>query len=233
MSLNNRNTRYEYNKNPLVIGTSDSAKYIPVYCHPKCSNPNYIGSTSVLIYHKIQNTTYGNKLSYDDIIICLNDSPWNQTTEGASFKIEDQTHWVGLYKGYICDPMGNILLILTYKSDGEPFERDGIHFDQLLLFISREFLLNPIYKNMYKKIYELFILPLIESNVDVIYTDSDSIENIVFVNAFKVEFNSITELCTHLEIEVPKVVNFIENPIVESDEYADDDYAEVDEDLPF
>jgi len=225
---------------PLTMGSSTSARYIPVYAHRHIfKNPTFVGEDNeVIIFGKLNSLSGGQKLSYDDILTSLTHPGYSNLVR-HKFDVNSVRHSVGVYRGYLCDENKNILMVLTYRGSHEEALIGDINPRHLRLFVSKDFLVNPIYKNLYKRLYTDYILRCIEEDVEVLYLKSEEIEARVFSNQFKVEFNSITELMSHLSTEVAEVFAYVEpvyiTPSLEDEESLVDSYADMSvvDDLPF
>lgn len=235
--------------NPFIIGTTNRNEYYPVYAATHFidriyDNNNYYNGerlmenivNEVSFYKKPTNGAerrYGSLSKYADLIEALTKSVNSDVFE---FTISETSYYLTCNKGYIADIDDNILLILCTKST-TLFDDDGnIIPNNLRLYVSNNFVTNPIYKNVYKKIDSEYIHFCYENDIEVVFTTSEKIQKQVFKNDFEVTFDNLSQLQEHLtsglgdniffnEEEYLIEHNAIEAPVKEQDA----DYEE----LPF
>ena len=219
--------------NPNVIGITDCNEYFPVYVVFSHSmyryNVNNYGESlseqivdDSYLYHKpylLEKGRYADGSQYSDLFRFIDTIDVSSYT----FKFEDEHHFLTCSKGYLADSDGNILMILCTKGFDiftDDINQDVLNNNMTVLFISTELINNPIYKNVYKKLQSEYIQECHEKEVEVIYTTSKKIEERVYGNGFKVEFNSLTELDEHLKGDVGSNLFYVEEimqPIIEDE----------------
>lgn len=135
-----------------------------------------------------------------------------------AFTYERIEHTLNVMKGYIADERGNILLMVTTNSFNliDTTTRD-IKTEHLKVLVSTEFIKNPIYKNVFKKIEKDILRLDYENDIEVVFTTSEKIERI-FTNNFEVQYRTIDELATILETEPGDILNYSFEPEVEDSE---------------
>jgi len=205
--------------NPLVIGTSDKSEYYPVYTILKNSYSSRAGgkylplegiSSNVFLFYKPRNYAelWEGSHRYDDLFggLALSMKP-----KVFKFTFNDISHSLHFNKGYIADKDDNILLVLCTNSL-EVFNEDNeLITENLRLYISTRFIKNEIYKNIYKRIDRDYIHYCYDKGIEVVFTTSEKIEQQVFNNNFKVEFENLTELNEHLNSGVGNNLFFEED----------------------
>lgn len=209
-----------------VIGTTDANAYFPFYTLVDEDENRFESQIlehiigDVYMYYKPEQVSRSWVASgYPEFFRAL-----NTHVEGKlyAFKIGDDTHEVGVGRGYITDTNNKFLLLLTSNSQMRWREMKDTGFKNLRLYLSTEFILNPIYKNLYKKITTEYINEFYEKGIEVLFVHSDEIEKQCFANEFRIEFNNLQELDEHLNSGLG--VALIETRV---------EYATEDDSLPF
>lgn len=206
-----------YNKE--VIGTSCCNSLIPVFTlQDSLNRTSYfyskkIGNTNSYLYYKpsiseIYSTTRRFEESLD--YFCYGYSPLKYR-----FKTGGVDHSVVVTGNSILDEQGDILSILTFKQEFLTSDlnislvedsRGKLNHDALVLIVSTDFTINPIYKNLYKKFYKEVIEKAIDKNVDVLLLSKDKIDERLFKNSFKLEIDNINTLNELLNDEIGNIL---------------------------
>ena len=198
MILKNNMSLEKFKDNPFVIGTTDINEYFPVY---NIKN-NYLLGESVIkdifMYHKPLKKSFSD-YTYTQYADLFNFIVGGYINGKCSFKMGDVDFEVNCTRGYMAGEDDNILLLLCTNSKEIFTEDDKLNHKNLKLFVSTKLVKNPIYKNIYKKICSDYINKCYEKDVDVMYTTSEKIEELVYSNNIKIEYDNITELKTHLQ----------------------------------
>lgn len=207
-------SRGEFIPDYFFIGSNTKNKYVPIYAlseighflsHCHASEDGEIISflhfdSENFIYYKPAKTDFvvSDIGTYDNLFSALTS---NLTPGTFNFKFDDNEHEIIALKGYIQDVYGNPLLVLsscTKEVFLEPLHEDIPDYNKLKLFVSTEFITNPIYKNVYRKLYNNYIEEAITKTVRVEYCSSEEIIEELYKNDLSIDFNSITELKAHL-----------------------------------
>lgn len=206
-----------YNKE--VIGTTCCNSLIPVFTLQDSLNrttffySKKIENTNSYLYYKpsiSQVNTASRK--FDDFLyyFCHGYSPLR-----FRFKVGGEDNSVVITGNSVLDEQGNILSILTYKQEFLTSDlnvsliedsRGNLNYNALVLIVSTEFTINPIYKNLYKKFYKEVIEMAIVKNVDVLLVSKDKIDEKLFKNSFKIEINNINTLNELLNDEIGNIL---------------------------
>lgn len=206
-----------YNKE--VIGTTCCNSLIPVFTLQDSLNRNTnfyskkIENTNSYLYYKptiseIHSTTR----RFEDFLdyFCYGYSPLR-----FRFKIGGEDNSVVITGNSVLDEQSNILSILTFKQEFLTSDLDvslikdsrgKLNHNALVLIVSTEFTINPIYKNLYKKFYKEVIEMAIDRNVDVLLLSKSKIDEKLFKNSFKLEFNNINTLNELLNDEIGNIL---------------------------
>lgn len=184
------------------IGSSDVSGYCPFYCFANgiLSRNNLLDivvdednsdKKSGYIWYLPDNTsnlsviTNYSKL-LNSLAVCLHLKKYTYTLTG-------ETHTLKVMKGYIGDEEGNTLLI-TVSNKSKINSIDDIP-NKVKILLNKDFMSNPIYKNVYRKIFSEYIQPALDIGVGLYVTSNEEINEMVFSNSFNTsDFNSITEL---------------------------------------
>lgn len=92
----------------------------------------------------------------------------------------------------------------NYHSEYYPVKKENA--ENMTLFISTEFLMNPVYSVFYKKLEKGYIQEAFKIELPVIFTTSDEIERLHYSNDFKVEFNQINHFENFLQNDIGKIL---------------------------
>lgn len=225
--------------NPFIIGTTDKNEYYPAYAasddllssgytrRRSSERLSELVLNDILLYKKPVNAAinkYGGITKYADLFYCLQ---YSISSDVFEFTVNDVKYYLTCSKGYIADADDNILLLLCTNNEDLFDNRGNLQSKNLKLFVSNKLINNSIYKNIFKKIDSEYIHFCYENDIDVVFTTSEKIQNSVFSNNFKVDYNNLTELNDHLNGGVGSNLFFSEEI------YLNEDVQEVLEDLPF
>ena len=197
----------ENNYRTIITGTSDCNEYIPVYA---------ISSHKLLIF-KDSNTKvmeynmptrdiqgYNYVRTYSDLILKIKDA---RNPCKYNFKVAGVNHNLNVDRGIVYDNDGNVLLCLAINRDylfnvDPDVLKTNPDYTQFVVFISN-LLDEPIYKNIKKKLNELYIDVAKQVGLDIVTTSR--INNWLFKNNVKpLKFKTVIQMNKHLKEEVPK-----------------------------
>lgn len=190
-----------------IIAVSDINDYVPFYV----GDSYELVTNDVYLYNKPERNVNGRSVkTYPSLLSYLKQSISMRVFKYTLDGVENKLYFM---QGYIVDESNNILLILTCKDKSAADKHRYTQEDKELfrLYVSTEFLKNPIYKNFYKKIYKDYIDKFLEEDIEVVYTTSDKIHNSVFKDGFEINYNSLTELTELLHTEPAEILNFNED----------------------
>ena len=197
----------EINYRTRITGTSDCNEYIPVYA---ISNHKLLvfkdSNAKVMEYNMPINDiqSYNYVRTYADMIIKIKDA---RNPCKYNFKVAGVNHNLNLDRGMVYDNNGNILMCLAINKDylfslDSEVLKTNPDYTQFVIFISN-LLDDPLYKNIKKKLNELYIDIAKQIGLDIVTTSR--INNWLFKNNTKpLKFKNIIQLNKHLKEEVPK-----------------------------
>ena len=197
----------ENNYRTRITGTSDCNEYIPVYA---ISNHKLLvfkdSNAKVMEYNMPINDIQGYNYvrTYSDLIQRIKDSrgPYRY-----NFKLAGNNHNLNVDRGIVYDNDGNVLLCLAINRDylfnvDPDVLKTNPDYTQFVVFISN-LLDDPTYKNIKKKLNELYIDVAKQVGVDIVTTSR--INNWLFKNNVKpLKFKTVIQMNKHLKEEVPK-----------------------------
>ena len=197
----------ESNYRTRITGTSDCNEYIPVYAISSHTLLTFKDSnTKVMEYNmpisEIQNYNYVR--TYFDLIQRIKDS---RNPCKYNFKVAGVNHNLNLDRGMVYDNNGNVLMCLAINKDylfsvDSEVLKTNPDYTQFVIFISN-LLDDPLYKNIKKKLNELYIDIAKQVGLDIVSTSR--INNWLFKNNTKpLKFKNIIQMNKHLKEEVPK-----------------------------
>lgn len=197
----------EINYRTRITGTSDCNEYIPVYA---ISNHKLLvfkdSNAKVMEYNMPINDIQGYNYvrTYADMIIKIKDA---RNPCKYNFKVAGVDHNLNLDRGMVYDNNGNILMCLAINKDylfslDSEVLKTNPDYTQFVIFISN-LLDDPLYKNIKKKLNELYIDIAKQTGLDIVTTSR--INNWLFKNNTKpLKFKNIIQMNKHLKEEVPK-----------------------------
>ena len=202
-----QNSYNEINYRTTVVGTSDCNEHIPVYA---ISNHKLLvfkdSNARVMEYSMPINDIQGYNYvrTYSDLIIKIKDTinPCKY-----NFKVAGVNHNLNLDRGMVYDNNGNVLMCLAINKDylfsvDSEVLRINPDYTQFVIFVSN-LLDDPLYKNIKKKLNELYIDIAKQVGLDIVSTSR--INNWLFKNNIKpLKFKNIIQMNKHLKEEVPK-----------------------------
>ena len=197
----------ESNYRTIITGTSDCNEYIPVYAISSHTLLTFKDSnTKVMEYNmpisEIQNYNYVR--TYFDLIQRIKDS---RNPCKYNFKVAGVNHNLNLDRGMVYDNNGNVLMCLAINKDyllsvDSRVLKTNPDYTQFVVFISN-LLDDPTYKNIKKKLNELYIDVAKQVGLDIVTTSR--INNWLFKNNVKpLKFKTVIQMNKHLKEEVPK-----------------------------
>lgn len=197
----------ENNYRTRITGTSDCNEYIPVYAISSHTLLTFKDSNvKVMEYNMPINDIQGYNYvrTYSDMIIKIKDA---RNPCKYNFKVAGVNHNLNLDRGMVYDNNGNILMCLAinkdylFSLDSEVLETNP-DYTQFVIFISN-LLDDPLYKNIKKKLNELYIDIAKQVGLDIVTTSR--INNWLFKNNVKpLKFKTVVQMNKHLKEEVPK-----------------------------
>jgi hypothetical protein len=222
----------------FCAGTTSKVPQFPLYARDSSVK---VGEFSYL-YHKPEagDIRQSRPVKYDAFL--------GQLTAGISRAVfaltaaAEETNIVTCLKGFIADTRNRPLLVLTTSTKhcfqySQETGEEELLTDKLRLYVSTEFMSNPIYKNLYKKVYTEYIQECFEAGVEVVFTTSDIIDNLMYQTEFELDYKNLTELSQHLSdpdignalfFDVDAALEEIENP-----QEPEPEFEEIGDDPPF
>ena len=197
----------ENNYRTRITGTSDCNEYIPVYAISSHKLLVFKDSNAkVMEYSMPINDIQGYNYvrTYVDMIIKIKDA---RSPCKYNFKVAGVNHNLNLDRGMVYDNSGNILMCLAINKDylfslDSEVLKINPDYTQFVIFVSN-LLDDPLYKNIKKKLNELYIDIAKQVGLDIVTTSR--INNWLFKNNTKpLKFKNIIQMNKHLKEEVPK-----------------------------
>ena len=197
----------ESNYRTKTIGTSDCNEYIPVYAISSHTLLVFKDSnTRVMEYSMPINDIQGYNYvrTYSDLIIKIK---YATNPCKYNFKVAGVNHNLNLDRGMVYDNNGNVLMCLAINKDylfsvDSEVLKTNPDYTQFVVFISN-LLDDPTYKNIKKKLNELYIDVAKQVGLDIVTTSR--INNWLFKNNVKpLKFKTVIQMNKHLKEEVPK-----------------------------
>lgn len=197
----------ENNYRTRITGTSDCNEYIPVYA---ISNHKLLvfkdSNVRVMEYSMPINgiQSYNYVRTYSDLIFKIKEA---RNPCKYNFKVAGVNHNLNLDRGMVYDNNGNVLMCLAINKDylfsvDSEVLRINPDYTQFVIFISN-LLDDPLYKNLKKKLNELYIDIAKQVGLDIVSTSR--INNWLFKNNTKpLKFKNIIQMNKHLKEEVPQ-----------------------------
>lgn len=191
-----------------IIGSSDCNEYIPFYslfAHEYITfKDTDIGILEYSLPIIVNRSNY--MRTYNDLIQALK---YIGTPYLYLFKSVGNDYEIGVFRGslFLGDELFMCLAINTEYVLNTP--RDVVtttpDYSKFTLFINNSFVERAEYKNVNKKLDSLYIQPLKDLGIDVVYTSR--IKEWVFKNNFNPpKFKSVKEMTKHLKEEVVKMI---------------------------
>ena len=197
----------ENNYRTRITGTSDCNEYIPVYAISSHTLLTFKDSNvKVMEYNMPINDIQGYNYvrTYADMIIKIKDA---RNPCKYNFKVAGVNHNLNLDRGMVYDNNGNVLMCLAINKDylfsvDSEVLKTNPDYTQFVIFISN-LLDDPLYKNIKKKLNELYIDIAKQVGLDIVTTSR--INNWLFKNNVKpLKFKTVVQMNKHLKEEVPK-----------------------------
>lgn len=203
------------------VGQTSVTKEVPLYAiNTLLLDENHTDNIKLfrdLLFVKPFFQRYRNtyKLYYNDLLYYLKSRAityrWRFERKGDSYFIVSSNY-------YIADDSGNILFIITVtlNNDVNDYVNRNVYHDteNLNIYVSNEFMNNPIYKTIYNKIKKEIINDLVEKGASLITTSSKNIEKKLFQNklADDIRNNSLSpeDVKRFIEEKI-KTLNFRDN----------------------
>lgn len=187
-------------------GTSDCNQYVPLHAIGAHELLVFDEGIRVMEYRTVEITSNPMQsfiTRYDQLISYLQAS-----TYGVSFKytVAGDPYYVRVSHGLITDMNGEILLCIGLNTDyimntDLNIIRVDPKLDKCAVFISTEFVTNPIYKNLRKKLDLMYVVECVSLGMDVIQTEK--IDKWLYRNNFSgVKFKTVAAQQKFLKEEV-------------------------------
>lgn len=202
-----RNNYVEGYYRTKITGTSDCNEYIPVYAISNHILLTFKDSDIKVMEYNMPTSeiqSYNYVRTYSDLIRRIEDS---RGPCRYNFKLAGINHNLNVDRGIVYDNNGNILLCLAINKDylfsiDPDVLKTNPDYTQFVVFISN-LLDEPIYKNIKKKLNELYIDVAKQVGLDIVTTSR--INNWLFKNNVKpLKFKTVIQMNKHLKEEVPK-----------------------------
>lgn len=218
--------------NDFIIGSTNSNEYFPVYItFEEKRNSNYYyyeddfenrlselvlsnDTNNVYLYRKPERVKLHHNNLYDDYSSLFKSLERDTALGKYMFTYHDVQYHIGVMKGYLVDVNDNILMMLT-TNKYDIFDGDNLKKEHLKLYVSTELIRNEIYTNFYKRLYKDYITLFYNEDIDVIFTTSSKIEEAVFKNDFRIEYDNLTQLNEILNILPYEIINHQEEQVEE------------------
>lgn len=197
----------ENNYRTRITGTSDCNEYIPVYAISSHTLLTFKDSDIKVMEYNMpisEIQSYNYVRTYSDLVQRIKDS---RGPCKYNFKLAGNNHNLNVDRGIVYDNNGNILLCLAINKDylfsvDPDVLKTNPDYTQFVVFISN-LLDEPIYKNIKKKLNELYIDVAKQVGLDIVTTSR--INNWLFKNNVKpLKFKTVVQMNKHLKEEVPK-----------------------------
>lgn len=197
------------------VGTTFNNDYFPLYS--QFNNKNITDDVFMYYKPKLSIRSQYNISKYDRLFKKLN---YSMNFHKYRFDFNKEQECISLLKGYIVDSNNNILLMVGINKYFDNNLQDALiteleenrvvvkdeNYSKFKLFISTEFINNPMYSNIWKKLNSVYVQEYYKKNIPVEFTTSDKIDEMFFGNEFKVKFDSITKLSEHLNNDVIEIL---------------------------
>ena len=218
MLLNTRIIHYTDSEGFLpdegCLATSSTNKFYPFYI--LCGPVERLGQS--FLYNKPSKDKINNVIGrYDHLFLSLNSK---LTINRFEFTFSDTIHHIFVLKHCILNEKGQIILLMTFDDESLLFDsvlrEENKEFEdksKFKLFVSTEFLLEPKYTNVWKKLDKEYISKCYKKGIRVEFTISNKIDQIVFKNNLNINFTSVNDLVTHLSVEVPQIFREVFYPM--------------------
>ena len=198
----------ENNYRTRITGTSDCNEYIPVYAISSHTLLTFKDSDIKVMEYNMPTSeipSYNYVRAYNDLVLRLRGG---LTPTKYIFKVSGNTYNINIDRGILYDNEGNILMCLSINRDylfsltSDQMKNESVDYTQFVVFISN-LLDEPIYKNIKKKLNELYIDVAKQVGLDIVTTSR--IKNWLFKNNVKpLKFKTVMQMNKHLKEEVPK-----------------------------
>lgn len=160
---------------------------------------------NVSLYCKPNFEIYYNITRYNELFEAFADQ---LETLAFHFEMDNVSHFIHVSKGIITDHLKRTLFVLTVndfknciKESYDPWEYEP-DYSKFKLFVATDFITNPIYKNIWRKLDKDYVQKCYELGIVVEFTTADKIDKQVFDNEFKLNFSNMIELQNHLKNDV-------------------------------
>lgn len=202
------------------IGISGLVDYCPLYICYDHTNRNTIEGN--IIYYKPTPAIGTVHIStYNDLIKAIFKE---SSVKVFGFMFDGNPEIVDCGRGFVQDRLGNILLLFTVKSeeltykDGRfrgdfSFKDDNYNqiSENIKLFVSTVLVTEKKYTNLYKRLDKEIISRCYADGIAVEFTTSKKIDDTIYRDGLDFAFNTINELNTHLENDIPAIFNYEQN----------------------
>ena len=199
------NTLYPKECRETFITIDNSSGYFPSYC--SCIREKLFSNRDdIWLYPKANHIENSGTSNYSDYTMFEALKYYSKMVRFEFYLPEDRgynnAHYICVNKGFITDNDGKILLCLCVKGDrifNINYNFDGeLNPDECELFISDEFLFNPIYEKIRTDLRNDYMHEIMGDNIPILIEKSEKIESILFQKVEQDEelitFDTIDEL---------------------------------------
>lgn len=193
----------------LIMGVSDINDYVPTIC---CRYGNIVTENSFTYFKPEFNSMY-----FPGGIVRNASRFCDYVSRGRLIEymfrkggIEQKLFTSG---GNILDKENNFLLIFAIKSSTLIIDYSNLNVTMpcnasgeidpahLKLFVSTEFMSNPVYRTVYNKVHREVILPCLEKGMEISYLLHEEIDKKLFNDGLNRNFETITDARNYLSPE--------------------------------
>lgn len=195
----NLSARGSFERDEFAIGTTSKNNYYPFYSQ---LSKEQISETDYMYYKPTHKRGYGIS-RYSELFETLTSRMFFSR---FNFTVNDKDHHVLVMKGYIANHLKQTLFMLSVK-DYNTFNlvsqyHEEPDYKKFKLFIATEFITNPIYSNLWRKIDKEYVQKCHELGIAVEFNTLENLDTFFFSNEFELEYNNLTELQAHLNNNV-------------------------------
>lgn len=180
------------------VGSNKTSEYVPYY---SLFNRAYVrGTVDTYIYRKLKmgsergTMVHTTGTQYENLFNTLNFT--RPEVIRFLFNVKKEAHELFISNGIIMDGNEDILMVLTTNS--YYLQKNRKSMANYRLYVSSEFMTNPTYKNIWKKINDEYVTEMYQNEIDVVTTTSAKIDKLLFNAKPKIEYGSIEQLSQNL-----------------------------------
>jgi hypothetical protein len=199
MIIISKRTVGRFKEDEFSIGTTSKNNYYPFYSlfeQEQITDNSYIYYKPSISYH-----SYISR--YSELFETIGKS---MHFNRFDFTYDNESHFIYAMKGYITNDIGKTLFMLSINDYDNVFEGDKPKYSKFKVFVATEFITNPIYSRIWRKIDKEYIQECHNLGISVEFNSLDKLDSSFFSNEFKINFNNLSELSNHLENDVSKLL---------------------------